>query len=152
MAGIPNSRILVVCAPTPGWHDSCNKEPRPARPAMKGLHMKTLIRRQVRKGAARFALNATDRDPTNPLHWMPVSFPGLTEPQFTALMQEVDRRPYTPPCWLRMPRPESRFDSLQAGASDFDRDPNNPLHWMPVPPPVISREQIEAKAEAIALI
>jgi len=92
-----------------------------------------------------------DRDPNNPLHWMPVPFPGLSVAQLQRIMQEVDRRHYTPRRWLQT-LPPSGIGSLNAEVDGMERDANNPLNWMPVPPPVISCEQIEAKVEAVALV
>lgn len=100
-------------------------------------------------GGVRSELIKTDRSLTNPTHWMPVPFPGLTLSEHGALMREMDRRPYTPPPWLRMRQTAPSCERLATPASD--RDPQNPLHWMAVPPPVISPGQIQARAEAFGL-
>jgi len=114
--------------------------------------MKTLILPASKPSrAARLDTAHMDRDPNNPLHWMPVPFPGLSVAQLQRIMQEVDRRHYTPRRWLQT-LPPSGIGSLNAEVDGMERDANNPLNWMPVPPPVISCEQIEAKVEAVALV
>ena len=74
-------------------------------------------------------------DPANPLHWMPVPFPGLSIQQLVAQMERIDSKAYTAPQWLAMRRSSAVPAFLESSGIDPDRDPNNPLDWMPVPPP-----------------
>jgi hypothetical protein len=88
---------------------------------------------------APFGSAQPERDAHNPLHWMPVPYPGLSAPRHHRFMVEVDRRPYTAPCWLGILRRPSRMEGLHSAVGDREREPNNPLHWMPVLPPALLR-------------
>lgn len=111
--------------------------------------MNTLTISRFQKRAAHRNVEEADRSPANPLHWMPVPFPGLTVFQLTALAQRLDGCPYRAPRWSSMRYPD--FSPAGFESPELDRDPVNPLHWIPVPLPVTSPGQINGPSAASVL-